>query len=320
VSRLIPFPVQSASETVLPRLLDLLPKYEQSQYALARQPDGITQYVRSLRQFINWFGADATLNDFTWQSVLDYRDTLGGRRLAGSIISNALAVLNSFAMWALEQRLIRENPVTAIARPDKARPNPHPLSSLQVSILLETLEESSGLSINESWIWQRNRRAVYLMLFAGLRAKETRLLRWSHISFREQMIDLQVGTKGGRERRVALHPELYAELKKVPEHEQQPDHPVVGLPTGGTLSRGGFDHIFDRWLAVDLDIDRQLGTHLDPHKLRTTFSTYFIWCGGNALTLQKILRHADVNTAQHYVLTDDQQKLREISQLRFTRE
>jgi site-specific recombinase XerD len=106
----------------------------------------------------------------------------------------------------------------------------------------------------------------------------------------------------------------------VPAYERQPDYAVVGLPEGDPLSRGGFEHVFDGWMVTELDIDARLGTHLHAHKLRATFATYFARSGGHLLTLQQLMGHADANTTNYYVQTDDEQKRKEIKQLRFTRD
>jgi site-specific recombinase XerD len=94
---------------------------------------------------------------------------------------------------------------------------------------------------------------------------------------------------------------------------------VCATPAGGKITRSAIEHISERWLRKELRIDERSGTHLHPHKLRTTFATYFVWSGGSTNTLQKLMGHADINTTQHYVLSDDEQKAHEIRQLKFTR-
>lgn len=316
------FPVpshQPAEGGAAARLVDLVPRYEQSLYALDRSPASIEHYVRTLQRFIVWLGDEPTLDALTWETVLDYRDEMGGRRLSGSTIVNTLSVISSFADWAVERRLLRENPAASVARPQRGDTDPHPLTPEQVKILFEAIKEPPDLSGDAAWLWRRNRRLVYLMIFAGFRRSEACAVRWSHVLLDVEIIHLQEGTKGRKPRRVGIHPDLLDELLTVPAYARQPDHAVAGLPTGGTITRSAIEHIFERWLRRDLKIDQRLGTHLHPHKLRTTFATYFIWSGGSTLTLQKLMGHADVNTTQHYVLTDDEQKRQEIRKLQFTR-
>lgn len=319
---IIPFPVErrgvGARQTAA-RLVDLVEAYERTQHALGRRPDGVEQYVRSLRRFLAWLGDDATPEDLSRPAVLEYRDAFGARRSAGSTVINALAVISSFCEWLVERGHLAANPAAEIARPCKAPANPQPLTPEQIRTLLDAIIEPPDLGLDAAWTWRRNRRIVYLGLFGGLRREEIRLLCWAHVQLADELLAVQDGAKGGRSRRVAIHPDLMPELLAVPDYARQPAHAVAGLATGGPLSRGGIEHVFDRWLGIDLDIDARLGTHLHPHKLRTTFSTFFIWSGGSLITLQKLLGHRDLNTTQHYVLSDDEQKRREVGRLRFDR-
>lgn len=311
------FPAQS--EDAAPRLAELIPRYEQALYALDRSPSSIEHYISTLRRFIAHLGDEPTLEAFTWEAVLDYRDLLGARRLSGSTIVNNLSVLSSFAAWAVERRLLVVNPTAGIARPQKRDPDPDPLTPSQIATLFDAIIEPPGLSLDAAWFWRRNRRIVYLMIFAGFRRTEACALRWRHVLLDVDIIHLQDGTKGRKPRRVGMHPDLRGELLTVPEWARQSHHAVAGTPVGGCITRSAIEHIFERWLRQDLKIDERLGTHLHPHKLRATFATYFIWSGGNTITLQKLMGHADLNTTQHYVLTDDEQKVHEIRKLHFTR-
>lgn len=311
--------IRPGEEAPSPRISDLLSRYELAQRALGRQPRGIQQYVRLLRQFMGWLGPDAAIADMTRAAVLDYRDSFGAREAAGSTVINALAAIRSFAVWASECGLMTDDPTAGVRRPRKAGEDPHPLTPAQVARLLHAIEEpSSGLTRAAQWRWRRNRRVVLLMLLAGLRFEETRLLTWRRIQLGDQMIDVVEGAKFGKPRRVAIHPDLATELQQVPL--RQSDHAVAGLPAGDPLSRGGLEHVFDRWLGGELDIDDKLGVHLHPHGLRHTFATHFMRSGGSTLTLQRLLGHADASTLARYVLTDDDQKRDEVVRLRFSRE
>lgn len=302
------------------QLGDLLPRYAVAQRALGRSAESIEKYVAGLTRFFRALGDNATLADVSRQAILDYRDTLAARGRSGSTIINFLACVSSFAEWCIERELLCDNPTVNIRRPRKKEPAPDPLMPEQVTTLLDTIAPPDDLALHAAWHWQRNRRVVLLMLFAGLRKNEVRCLTWQRVLLQDEILDVREGVKGGRPRRVAIHPTLCAELRAVPEYLRQPAHAVVGLPTGALLSRGGIDHVFDRWLARDLDIDQRLGTHLHAHKLRATFATYFAWNGGHTLTLQQLMGHRDSRSTLHYVLTDDEEKRRQMRKLSFTRD
>lgn len=300
-------------------LADLVPRYEAAQHGLGRRPEGVRQYVYSLRRFVAWLGDTATIDDLSRARILDYRDHLGLAHANASII-NELSVVSSFCDWLVERELIATNPCRGIARPKKKGPAPDPLSPEQVRLLLQAIAKPAGLTLDSDYVWRRNRRIVYLMLFAGFRRSDCMVLHWQHVDFEAEIMQLVGDTKGGKPRRVAIHPDLAAELLLTPDHERQPHFAVCGMASGKALSRGGIEHVFDIWLEKDLRIDDKLGVHLHPHKLRTTFATYFAWStGGDVLTLQKLLGHSDPKTTTYYVLNDDAEKRRQIKKLRFQR-
>lgn len=317
---IIPFPARVDGSPDASCLSALLPRYEHTLHALDRSAASVERYVGSVRRFIEWLPHHApTLRQFTHVAGLDYRDHLGSRRLAGSTVGNNLSALVSFGDWLVERQLLLSNPMRGIARPAKRPPDPDPLTPIQVATLFEAIMEPPGLDPDAAWFWRRNRRVVYLMAFAGFRRTETCAVKWAHMLFDLDIIHLKEGTKGRKPRRVGMHPDLRGELLTVPEYARHPDQWVCGTPAGGCITRSAIEHIFERWLRKDLRIDERLGTHLHPHKLRATFATYFIWSGGSTNTLQTLLGHADINTTQHYVLSDDDQKVAEIRRLKFTR-
>lgn len=306
-----------------PRLVDLIPRYESALASLGRRPRGVEQYVYALRRFLTWLATEGieapTPATLTRARILAYRDHLGSR-IASSSIINDLSVLSSFCGWLIEHELLVSNPVDTIARPKKREANPQPLTPEQITILLETIATPPNLPPDKAYLWRRNRRIVYLMLFAGFRRSDCLVVRWHHVDFASEMIQLEGDTKGARPRRVAMHPDLIVELLTAPDYERPPGFALCGSASGEPLSRGGIEHVFDRWLDHDMRIDDKLGVHLHPHKLRTTFATFFAWSGGHTFTLQQLLGHRDPKTTTFYVLTDDEEKRQQIKKLRFTRQ
>lgn len=300
------------------RLIDLIPEYEETQKALNRRPRGIARYMRSLHAFSTWMGPEARLSDFTRDAVIRYRDSFGKKNAAASTVINELATLSNFADWLIERELVKENPTIGIARPKKKEPDPQPLTIEQVGLLIDAIKQPSGwMSAHAAYTWRRNRRIVFLGLFAGLRLNEIRELRWGNCIFNVKIpyLNLQDGTKNGKPRRVAIHPDLLDELLLVPEEHRRAYFFVCGRTDETPLAHGGIEHVFDRWLARDLNIDEVLGTHLHAHKLRTTFASHFMWGGGNVITLQSMMGHKDLNTLRRYVLTKEEDQMNELVHL-----
>jgi integrase len=139
--------------------------------------------------------------------------------------------------------------------------------------------------------WQRNRRAVYLMLYAGLRLGEVHMLRWRDVDLHRKVLLVRYG-KGNRHRAIPLHPELIQELSAAIYRE--PQHAVVDDGQGNPVSAGTISHIFDRWLAGR-------GVRCHAHQLRHTFATRLLEAGVDLRTIQELLGHESIVTTQRYL-------------------
>jgi integrase len=139
----------------------------------------------------------------------------------------------------------------------------------------------------------RQRAAIALAFYAGLRARETVTLRWKDLKTDhiEIVSRADARTKGDRSRRAPLYAPLQAELDLLPrlgdyvlssKHQQVADERI--------LSRRFLEH-------------RRLLPHLPEitfHGLRHSFATNLALAGVPVAVLQKLLGHQDIQTTMLY--------------------
>jgi site-specific recombinase XerD len=267
-------------------LTDAISQWARVLRAEGRRPTGINRYTTHARQFAREANI-ACVAHIDRQRVRSYIIDLAQRCNAGTV-RNALAALRCFCAWLLEEGYLAIDPTKGLRNPKVVIPPPQPLSEQETSALLATIAQPPR---SHKATWQRNRRAVFLMLYAGLRISEVAALRWRDVDMQRQSLLIRDG-KGGKSRSVPIHPALEGELSRATHTE--PHHAVVDQGDGTPLTVKSAAHIFDRWL-------RGRGIQVHAHQLRHTFATRLLDAGENLRTIQVLLGHESLETTQRYL-------------------
>lgn len=146
---------------------------------------------------------------------------------------------------------------------------------------------------------QRSRRAVCVMLYAGLRLAEVAGLERRDLDLDRRTITVRREiAKGGKPRTVPICDELLAELEPIRGYTlgwaviDQGDAPKL---QGRPLAIKSVAHIFELWLP------RRLGWPIHAHQLRKTFATELYVRGEDLATIQRLLGHSDPKTTMRYI-------------------
>lgn len=271
--------------------------YVVSLQSRGNRPSGVRRYRDQMLYFFRWLGPDATMDSITTDSIRRYQEE-HAQRLNPATVSNALTCIRSFCRWAQKRKLRTDDPTVDLDWPKKRRPAPRALKFAELrGLMLAITNEPARLGPVARWTWQRNRRAILLMLFAGLRISEAAGLRWRDVDLEAGELWVRDG-KGGKDRCIPLHRVLQYELELVPESERGADSGVVGNGRDGScMSKKSMDHMFRRWLP-------KLGISISAHRLRASFATEMLRHDADLLTISTLLGHADLSTTQHYLVAD----------------
>jgi integrase len=154
-----------------------------------------------------------------------------------------------------------------------------------------------NLPYHQLWHWKRNRRAIYLMLYTGLRLSEAAVLLWEDVDLHAEVLTVEEG-KGGKARLLPIHPALWAKLDQVPRWAREPAGAVAGKQDGERLNPKALAHIFEVWLPK-----RGIkGVH--AHRLRHTFATEMLKVGVPLPDIQEAMGHTDISTTRIYLRVD----------------
>lgn len=276
------------------RLVDLVPEYQRHLRSLGNRPRGIDRYLQHLRLFLHSLGPGATVADLDARAVKAHLRERSETCEPATVLGMLTAV-RSFCKFLIEEELLDIDPTTRVRWPKRTDRLPKALSDTELAHLLQAIREPAQLSPRERWYWRRNRRAIYLMLYAGLRLSETAALLWRDVDMRQRTLIVRDG-KGGKQRIIPVHDVLYAEL--LPASAAPPHYSVAGSWDGGAISGKVLAQVFERWLP------RRGVEGVHAHRLRHTFATGMLRSGAQLVDIQEAMGHANLDTTKNYLQID----------------
>lgn len=296
--KVLPFPDRRATGKAAPTLQELLPRYQAALEASKRRPRGVKLYVWLIRRVIVELPDGATMADLNEAAARRYQEQLGARNCSASTIENALFGIRRFCVWGVKEGLRDDDPTVDLEWPRVSITAPDRLRDSEIASLMTTIRTvPAGLTPLQRWRWRRNVRAVYLMLYAGLRLAETAAIRWKDIDLEANELTVRgEGSKNGDERRVAINRHLYAALDAVPLDERGDTAGVIPAEIGGKpMTFKGLERVFDRWEPLEM---------IHAHQLRHAFATRMHRKGIPVRTIQALLGHKSLETTMRYLGID----------------
>lgn len=242
-------------------------------------PDTIAQRRRALARLARVLPGpiiEATTDEIRTHLSRRQRD---GRPLGPATKVAELAHLAAFYKWLVVEDHRVDDPTVKIVRPKLPRWIPHPIGEKELARAITQATE-------------RVRPWIMLAAYAGLRACEISPLRGEdvHLSASEPWLNVRRG-KGGDARRVPVHPELAAEMRRHPSSGWvSPRRDLEPGPTPAHL----VSQIANRHL-------HRLGIFETLHSCRHRFGTQVYRASGRDIRLtQELLGHRSVLSTQIY--------------------
>ncbi|MDA2916739.1 tyrosine-type recombinase/integrase [Nitrospinae bacterium AH_259_B05_G02_I21] len=169
---------------------------------------------------------------------------------------------------------------------------------------------------------KRDYALLLTMLGSGLRSAELCALDVGHVeNYRSQSV-LVVNGKGGKVRRVPLHPEASEAIRAYWRAEgrngDDPHEPIFqtlgkhGPHKVRRLTYKAIRHLIARTRRVAL-----IRRRVTPHTLRHTFAVSLLDQGVDLRTVQDLMGHSSITTTQAYLHTSDEKKLAAVNALTF---
>lgn len=299
-----------------PDLLDLRRQLGEAMEAwLTRSPSAETRdgYSRDLFQFLDFAGVPGD----EWENLAQvrpgmvsaWRDRLLERGLTNTAISRKLSVVRSLFGYLRKYGYTGANPADTafVAAP------PVPRDGKTIALTPEDCRRLLDFPTTETPEGVRDRAILAVLAFTGCRVGEVSRLRVGDLKRSGGHQVLEVRGKGGKERRMPLHPEAVERLEEWlaaigPSDGSEPLFRPLRTARGkgadgflpSPLTRRGLQYLVGRYV-------RKLG--LDPnvtvHSFRVTALTTARERGADIVDLQDFAGHADPRTTLGYIRNRD---------------
>ena len=222
----------------------------------------------------------------TRTDVLAYFHEMEQSAKAPSTIFRAIASLNGFYQYLLVHRLVKENPVLGVARPEVVRKAPSVLTAEQVDKLLSQPSGNDPKSV-------RDRAMLECMYATGMRVSELLELRKDQVDLIGEYIQC---SDGGHSRVIPIGQKAVAALKEYLELRREQPEPVLFLNRSGKpMTRQGFWKLVKQYAAQS-----GIEENITPFVLRHSFAVHLLENGADLASVQEMLGHSALATTQIY--------------------
>ncbi|MCL2805363.1 MAG: tyrosine recombinase [Treponema sp.] len=250
-------------------------------------------YRFEIRRFLEYLEDKKTaLSDTDTAVLCDY---LAMRRKEDNIdsrsVAKAISALRSFFRFALDERLVDENPAAILEIPKRKATLPETLDTSAIENLLNLIDVKSPLGCRDRCIFE-------LMYSAGLRVSEAEGLNIKDVDITSGVA--KVRGKGDKERLVLFGKEAsglirhYLEISRpqLAGSVNKSQALFIGR-RGKRLSRKSIWKNYVKYTSL-----AGISSHL--HTLRHSFATSLLKGGADLRTVQELLGHTNLSTTQIY--------------------
>jgi len=215
-----------------------------------------------------------------------------------------LSSIRQFYNYLIINNFLEINPCESIESPKFSRKIPDTLSIEEIDQLVDSIDYSSEQAY-------RNRAILETLYGCGLRVSELVELRFSNLSFDQEII--RVHGKGNKDRIIPIAPFTLDCIKDYIEIERShlsiksdyEDHVFLNR-RGAKLTR-----VMIFTIVKNLGIKLNLNKTISPHTFRHSFASHLLASGADLLAIQKMMGHESITTTEVY-LHIDQSKVKEI--------
>jgi integrase/recombinase XerD len=283
----------------------------QSWLVKSPSPDTRSNYSRDLGQFLVFFGCRADeverLADVRPHHVAAWRDQLLAAGLANSSVVRKLTVLRSLFSFLQTYGYVGANP----AHSDYVSAPAVPRDGKTVGLTPEDCRRLLDAPTNETPLDVRDRAMLAVLAYTGCRVGELSRLRVGDYLQTGGHRVLNIRGKGGKERRVPLHPEAVERLEDWIALLAETSGPLFRPPlVSRNRGRDGFAPVALSRRAVQklvklYALRLKLDPHVTVHSFRVTALTTARERGSDIIDLQDFAGHADPRTTLTYIRSRD---------------
>ncbi|SHH31351.1 site-specific tyrosine recombinase/integron integrase [Thermosipho atlanticus] len=261
----------------------------------------VKAYLKDVKKLLYFLNKD--VKSISRKDVEEFLKALSKGKLLGispreTTISRYISSLSTFFNYLELSGTISFNPMERIKHPRIRRKIPDFLTEEEIKNLINSFDEENEL---------RQRTAISLLYYGGLRIGELCNLRVSDISFLPPFLRVEMG-KGRKDRLVPLPEKVMPLLHKYIDTFE----PKI------FVFENGRKHVHPstvfRWVKEGVK-RANIKKDVHPHTLRHSYATHLIRKGVSVKIVQELLGHTNLSTTSIYLHVADQEKFDAVRKL-----
>jgi integrase/recombinase XerD len=261
------------------------------------RPKTIATYEDRIGRLKASLGADTPLSAITDKDIRREVIRPGLRKMSQYTRYQSL---HAFFQWCVENRMMAENPVRLMRRPDKPPSVPKYITQEQFYALIDQIkadyeEKRSMLRNPDEIIWLVP--LLFVAVYTGLRMDELASLTWDSVTLPDEgqawinVSDRDLVAKANSFGRIPIPPVAALILRSLPRRGDR----VFLTPNGKVL------HQSNLLRALKAQVRRAgLPDYVNMHTFRHSYASWLVAAGEDLLRVQYLLRHKDVSTTRVY--------------------
>ena len=242
------------------------------------------------------------LGEITTAMIQEFFNSM--KHLAHETIQKAKNILNMVLHCAVEDELIRKNPVASkkLINPSSKQIIRNPLDNDEVTDILNNLDKLST----------QERRFSALLIFTGLRRGEALGLHWEDIDVDDDLIHVRHNiTFPDNNQPVITTPKTKSSNRCIPIDKRLLEY-LYPLEKTGYVVSGESPITFTAYRRMWERIGKKINLHdAKPHVLRHTACTGMFEAGIDEKTLQAIAGHANITTTMNRYVHAKKRRVKE---------
>jgi len=274
--------------------------------ATGKSEQTIKTYRSQFNKFIQWLEINGGTNDpkqITSIDAVEYRTYLQEvRRLKPASINTALAAIESFCVWMMEEGHIDHNPLAKVKNVEEVKSPPKWLDKSEKYRLIRTVLQDKS---------KRNQAIMFTLLLSGLRVSELVSLTPEDIYLSDRKGTLTVIGKGNKRRTVPMPKELRECIS-----DYLMDNAGIkwlfASQRGDQITVKGVQHLCAS-LGKKANIE-----HLAPHVLRHTYCHDLVTKGIAIEIVAQLAGHVSIETTRIYTQPGEQELQAAVEKLSFS--
>lgn len=242
-------------------------------------------YRSHFKSISKYLDMASPLSSLTKQDVETAIGTMRENGLAHNSISSYIRMFKSFIQWCNDKGFT-DLIIPSFAQQETTKDT---YSDEELKALLKKPDSNCSFPKFRNWI------IILFLLNCGCRSATIRNIKNKDIDLESKRVIFRY-TKNKKIQVLLLSSTLVTNLKKyMMIRKGEPDDYLFCTETGEQFTRDGLSTAIERY-------NKSRGVNKTSiHMFRHTFAKkYLLDCGGNALTLQKLLGHSTLEMAKHY--------------------